>query len=110
VAGEYSTYTVLPGDNLTKIAQQLSGQTGAALYGYIQALTQINNIADPDKIYIGQTLQYPTEWRAAPVRPVPIPTAPVSPAIAPQPFWKNPVIIGALVIGGIVLLMNMQRR
>lgn len=100
-------YTVEPGDNLTKIAAKLSKQTGAALYGYVQALVNLNQLADPNKIYIGQSLTYPDEWTASPVRPVPpAPVAPVMPAKPPTPFWKNPVVIGSVFFVGLLFLMN----
>jgi LysM repeat protein len=103
-----ATYTVLPGDNLTKIVQHLTNQTGNAAYGYIQALIQLNNLADPDKIYIGQQLTYPDEWTAQPVRPVPIPPKPAPIPVKPPSIFENPVFIGALIIGGLLFLT--QRR
>lgn len=100
-----ATYTVLPGDNLTKIAAHLTGMSGPVLMSYVDALVALNNIPDKDKIFIGQKLIFPDEWAAKPVRPVPIPTPkPVAMPPPRQSFWQNPVVIGALIIGTMLFL------
>jgi LysM repeat protein len=45
------TYTVKPGDNLSKIAQSLGVS--------VEDLCRANNITDPSKIYVGQELALP---------------------------------------------------
>ncbi len=45
------TYTVKPGDNLSKIAQSLGVS--------VEDLSRANNITDPSKIYVGQELVLP---------------------------------------------------
>lgn len=63
-------YRVVPGDNLTKIAYR---------YGVtVNQLMRWNNIANPDRIYIGQVLViYP--WNCT--RPAPKPPAPKPPPL-----------------------------
>ena len=48
---EYITYVIQPGDTLSEIAQRY-GTT-------VTALTQLNKLSDPDKIYAGNTLKVP---------------------------------------------------
>ena len=48
---QYITYVIQPGDTLSGIAQRY-GTT-------VSALTQLNGISDPDKIYAGNTLKVP---------------------------------------------------
>jgi len=58
------TVTVQPGDTLSRIA---------AKYGVsLQALAKANDIADPDRIYVGQVLRIPSTTELA---PTPEPTA-----------------------------------
>ena len=52
-----SSYTVKPGDSLSKIAQAYTGNP--------QRYTEIaaaNHISDPRKIEVGQTLAIPSSW------------------------------------------------
>lgn len=48
---QYITYVIQPGDTLSKIAKRY-GTT-------VSALTELNKIADPDKIYAGSTIRVP---------------------------------------------------
>ena len=48
---QYITYVIQPGDTLSGIAQKY-GTT-------VSALTQLNGISDPDKIYAGNTIRVP---------------------------------------------------
>lgn len=116
-------YTVRPGDNLTKIARNLSNVTGPGTYGYVQALITINKIKDPNKIYPGQVLQYPDEWfqPTAGRKPMTIaiqkgydePTYTGAEILPParggifkpgQPIWKNPIVLGAVAVLALLLL------
>lgn len=97
-------YTVQRGDTLTKIAQKLSGVSGAGTYGYVQALISINSIADKNKIYPGQVFNYPDEWSVSNQRrPVTINVPQLTP-FGKQPLWKNPLMIGAAVIIGLIFM------
>lgn len=49
----YKEYVIESGDTLTKIANQFDTT--------IDALVELNNIADPDLIYAGDTLKIPVE-------------------------------------------------
>jgi len=48
------TYTVQPGDNLSKISKRFYGDTNK-----YSVIAQANNLADPDKIKVGQELVIP---------------------------------------------------
>lgn len=50
-------YTVKPGDTLTKIAQMTIG--GEA---YVPAIANLNNIENPNLIYVGQQINIPDTW------------------------------------------------
>lgn len=117
-------YTVKSGDNLTAIARLLSGVTGPAVKSYVSALTAINSIKDPNKIYPGQKLNFPNEWLPPPKRdPLTIEitkgqTEPIiTPIVRPPigtgfivpgvPLWKNPLVIGAAAI---IAIMFIARR
>lgn len=66
---DFTIYTVQPGDTLAAIAQQ---------YGVsLDLLMQVNNIANPDLIFIGQQLRIPTATEPAtpPPTPTSLPTA-----------------------------------
>jgi nucleoid-associated protein YgaU len=54
VAQGDQTYTVKAGDNLSKISKLFYGD--ATQYGKI---ARTNNLADPDKIRVGQSLRIP---------------------------------------------------
>jgi len=59
-----TTYTVLPGDTLSKIASNTLGD--AARY---KEIAQLNDISDPNKINVGMTLQIPVIAVAEPTPP-----------------------------------------
>jgi nucleoid-associated protein YgaU len=48
------TYTVRPGDNLSKISQRFYGDANKYM-----TIAQANNLQDPDKIKVGQELVIP---------------------------------------------------
>jgi LysM repeat protein len=57
-APEAKTYTVQPGDTLSKIAKQFYGNAGA----YMKIFdANKDTLGDPNKIQIGQVLKIPTE-------------------------------------------------
>ena len=61
----YNTYTVVSGDNLSKIAQRF-GTT-------YQEIARINGISDPNKIKVGQVLKIPASNYTSPQVPQPAP-------------------------------------
>jgi LysM repeat protein len=60
------TYIVQPGDTLTLIAQRF-GST-------VASIVSVNNISDPNLIFVGQVLQIPVAG-APPAPPAPTPPA-----------------------------------
>ena len=56
-AGGMQTYTVKPGDSLSKISQQFYGNAGQYMKIYEANRDQLN---DPDQIKAGQTLKIPS--------------------------------------------------
>ena len=110
-------YKIQKGDNLTNIVKKIANVSGQGSYGYIQALMQLNNIADPNKIFAGQILNYPDEWSIPLVRAPSKQTIDVTPLIdqggpalqkaivLKQPsIWQNPLILGALAIAALLFL------
>lgn len=109
-------YKIQKGDNLTNIVKKIANVSGQSSYGYIQALMQLNNIADPNKIFAGQILNYPDEWSIPLVRapgpmtiditPMQDQGPPLQPAVVlKQPsIWQNPLILGALAIAALLFL------
>lgn len=52
------TYTVKKGDTLSEIAAKYKGDYGYSnTYTYMNELVKINNISDPDRLVIGQTIK-----------------------------------------------------
>jgi LysM repeat protein len=86
-AGPETTYTVQKGDTLATIARNLYGDPYQ--YPYIQ---QANNITDPGRIWVGQTLIIPPlpggETPPSPAPPVSAPTP--EPAPKPEPGKPGP--------------------
>lgn len=76
------TYTVRPGDNLTRIAAMFNTT--------VQALVQANNIVNPNLIYVGQVLIIPGAG--------PVPTA--VPTTGPAPVTPVPPPSGSFEFGG----------
>ena len=79
------TYVVQAGDTLTAIALQF-GTT-------VQALVTLNNIANPNLIYVGQVLQIPGGGTGG----TPPATPPATPPPSPPPDrtpWRSPPSIG----------------
>lgn len=72
---QYIQYTVQPGDTLYRIAVQF-GTT-------VQAIVDLNDIENPDVIYVGQVLQIPSDDPPPP--PDPTPTPPPGPTPTPPP-------------------------
>lgn len=122
-------YTVKQGDTLYKIASRLSGMSGSVVSSYISALVSINNLPNADKIFVGQVITYPDAWRSnnsgvtidQPMGPpVPASLRRSSPgrrryATSPGGFssgvdvmgmLKNPMILGAIALGLIVLFTS----
>lgn len=70
---QYGTYTVVAGDTLGKIAAQFNTD--------FFTLASLNNIANPDRIYVGQVLKVPnappptTDTASAPIANLPPPAA-----------------------------------
>ena len=71
----YTLYTVQRGDTLARIAQRF-GTT-------IDAIMRLNNLSNPNYIYIGQQLKIPTSGGQP--QPTAIPPQPTATASAPQP-------------------------
>lgn len=55
------TYTVKKGDNLYELAKAQYGSAHAAMTGGIQTIARANNLANPNRIYAGQTITIPTK-------------------------------------------------
>lgn len=76
-----STYVIQAGDSLSSIARR-HGVTSARL-------AEVNKIADPNRIRVGQKLTIPDGKTPAPsteTAPAPVPTpSPASPLVAPEP-------------------------
>lgn len=72
-------YTVQPGDTLSKLARQYNTT--------VAAIMSVNQIANPNLIFVGQTLQIPA-GNSAPVPTSPPPVNP--PPAAPQPTAVPP--------------------
>lgn len=52
------TYTVVKGDTLSEIAEKFFEQYGGSgTYSYMETLVGLNNIKDPDRIVVGQTIK-----------------------------------------------------
>jgi hypothetical protein len=102
-AGPPVTYTVQPGDTLSKIARTAYGD--GRKYPLIQ---KANNLSDPSKIRVGQVLVIPPLPGETPAPPSPTP--PPTPAPPPAPSRPEPgldpcrpipgVTYGALPIAG----------
>ena len=74
---EYFLYKVLPGDNLSKIAERFLGDK------YLfYALARYNNISVPRQLQAGQIIKVPGK---APKNPAPIPAPPPPPQPPPPP-------------------------
>ncbi|MCW2928306.1 MAG: polysaccharide deacetylase family protein [Thermoleophilia bacterium] len=70
-----TTYTVRSGDTLSAIARRF-GTT-------VAKLTELNQIADPNRIRVGQVLKLPTSVATTPAPPTPAPTTPTTPTSPP---------------------------
>ncbi len=79
-----TTYTVQPGDTLSKIARQVYGD--ARKYPLIQ---QANNITEPRQLWVGQVLVIPPLAGESPAPAAPTPS-PVSPPPTPSPAPPTP--------------------
>lgn len=85
---DYETYTVVSGDTLSGIASR---------YGTTyQKLAEINNIADPNKIYVGQVLKAPKKAVEVeePVVEEPVVEEPTTPVIEELKVGDKVKIIG----------------
>ena len=85
---DYETYTVVSGDTLSGIASR---------YGTTyQKLAEINNIADPNKIYVGQVLKVPkkTVEVEEPVVEEPVVEEPTTPVVEELKVGDKVKIIG----------------
>ena len=80
-AGAPGSYTVQPGDTLSKIARKVYGD--GRKYPLIQ---KANNLSDPSKIHVGQVLVIPALAGTPAPSPAPPPTpTPVTPPPTPAP-------------------------
>jgi LysM repeat protein len=81
------TYTVQPGDSLSKIARQMYND--ATKYPLIQ---KANNLVNPGLIRVGQVLVIPPLAGASPTQPAPptSPSQPATPAPTPPPAGIDP--------------------
>jgi hypothetical protein len=77
------TYTVKPGDNLGKIALKLFGSANKA-----REIADLNGIADPSKIKVGQVLNLMPKAATPAVTPAPVTAAPATNTAAPAPVAK----------------------
>lgn len=85
---DYETYTVVSGDTLSGIASR---------YGTTyQKLAEINNIADPNKIYVGQVLKVPKKAVEVeePVVEEPVVEEPTTPVVEELKVGDKVKIIG----------------
>lgn len=95
-AGGFLTYTVQRGDTLARIARQFYNNPHK--YPLIQ---QVNRLADPSQIWVGQTLLIPAIVGVTPTPPAPAPTPtppspaptlPTTPAPTPAPPQPAPAV------------------
>jgi hypothetical protein len=77
------TYTVKPGDNLGKIALKLFGSANKA-----REIADLNGIADPSKIKVGQVLNLMPKSATPAVTPAPVTSAPATNTATPAPVAK----------------------
>lgn len=83
LSAQESTHTVQPGENLFRISLRYNVT--------VTALAQANNIANTERIYVGQTLIIPDPAAAA----SPVETAPEAPVeTGPDNVVENPLIAG----------------
>jgi hypothetical protein len=87
------TYTVKPGDNLAKIAMKLFGDANKW-----REIADLNGIADPSKIKVGQVLKLMPKTTATGVSPSPNPvTSTVAPVAKPVAIEAEITITGKTV-------------
>lgn len=79
-------YTVQPGDTLSKLSRQYNTT--------ISAILAVNNIANPNLIYVGQTLVIPDGSSA----PAPTSPPPLNPPSLPQPTAVPPSSAGSTYV------------
>jgi len=105
-----TTYIVKQGDSLSRIALRELGDE--SLWKELAAL---NQLADPDKIYIGQPIKLPDSTAAPSTAPAPWEPSPQTPALQPPaqagigaggPPWFPLLVIG---IGALLFLGNQRR-
>lgn len=90
------TYTVKPGDYLGYIAQHLGVDMGT--------LAHINQISNPNHIYVGQVLHIPGCQAGGHHKPAvhpPHPAPPAPPAPAPHPAYRTHTVSAGEYLGGI---------
>lgn len=77
------TYTIKAGDSLTKIAIKIYGDANKW-----RELADLNGIADPSKIKVGQVLKLMPKPVTTGITPSPTPAVSQSPAVTPAPAVK----------------------
>ncbi len=105
-----TTYIVKQGDSLSRIALRELGDESRW-----KELATLNQLADPDKIYIGQRITLPDATAAPSDAPAPWESTPTSPArveigMPVQAGLGGPPWFPLLVIGvGLVVLLGNRR-
>jgi len=92
-AGDYTRYTVRPGDHIFKILTTRFGLSSAKAEALIPEVKRINGIVDTSGLQIGQTLLLPLSGKKiiAPRETVQASEPATSPASAPAPVVAPPV-------------------
>jgi hypothetical protein len=92
-AGDYTRYTVRPGDHIFKILTMRFGLSSAKAEALIPEVKRINGIVDTSGLQIGQTLLLPLSGKKI-IAPRETVQAPVpSPAPVSAPFSAPPVVV-----------------
>lgn len=86
------TYTVQPGDSLSKIAQKFYGNTAR----YAEILDANPSITDEDLIYVGQVLEIPGTGTMPTTTPTPTPFPTTMPVVEKPQMTKTVMIVFAL--------------
>lgn len=90
-----NTYTVKPGDSLTKIAIKIFGDANKW-----REIADLNGIADPSKIKVGQVLNLMPKATTPAVTPAPNTPASATSTVTPAPVAKPIVADAEITISG----------
>jgi len=90
-----NTYTVKPGDNLGKIALKVFGDANKW-----REIADLNGIADPSKIKVGQVLNLMPKATTPAVAPAPVTPAPATNTVTPAPVVKPVTADAEITVSG----------